>query len=386
MRGVSVIGIGSTTFGVLEGKPLKEIATMACLEAINDAGINKNDIDAFYLGNYISGILVNQETIAPLIANSLGLRKDIACTKVEGACCSAGIACRHGFLLISSGLCDIVLVAGVEKMTSASTEKNTAAIASGMDWEQEGKTGLTFPGFFALVAQRYMYEYGCKMDHISSVCVKNRANGVKNPRARFRKEVTLEDVLNGKQIVDPLRLHDCCPVSDGAAALVLCRSDWADKFTKKPIDILGAGMGLGTSTAYEMPNLVSIGATVEAAGQAYKMSGIKPGDVDVVELHDCFSIAEVVDCEDLGFFEKGRGAFAAFDGETRIGGKIPINPSGGLLSKGHPVGATGAGQVYEICKQLRGEHENQVKDAEIGLVHNLGGSGAVSTVHILRRR
>jgi acetyl-CoA C-acetyltransferase len=378
--------MGSTPFGILEGKSLKEIATIACEEAIMDAGIEKKDIDAFYIGNYISGILVNQETIAPLIANSLGLRKDIACTKVEGACCSAGIACRHGFLMIAGGFCDIVLVAGVEKMTSASTEKNTAAIASGMDWEQEGRTGLTFPGFFALVANRYMHEYGCTMEHISSVCVKNRANGVKNPRARFRKEVPLENVLSAKLIVDPLRLNDCCPIADGAAALVLCRSDWAQKFTDKPIDILGAGQGLGTSTAYEMPSLVTIGATVEAAKQAYQMAGIKPGDVDVVELHDCFSMAEVVDSEDLGFFERGKAAFAVYEGQTRVDGRIPINPSGGLLSKGHPVGATGAGQMYEVCKQLRGEHENQVKDPEIGLVHNLGGSGAVSTVHILKRR
>jgi acetyl-CoA C-acetyltransferase len=288
--------------------------------------------------------------------------------------------------MVASGLCDIVLVAGVEKMTSSSTEKNTSAISSAMDWEQEGKAGLTFPGFFGLVARRYMHDFGCKMDHITSVSVKNRSNGAKNPRARFRKEVTLEEVLAAKLITDPLRLYDCCPISDGAAAAVLCRSDWAGKYTDKPIDIIGSGQALGSSTTYEMPSVTTIEATIRAAEQAYKMAGIKPADVDVVEVHDCFTIAEVLDTEDLGFFEKGRGAFAAYDGETYVGGRIPVNPSGGLLSKGHPVGATGIGQVYEICKQLRGEHENQVKDAEIGLAHNIGATGVISTVHILRRR
>ncbi len=386
LRGVSIIGIGSTNFGRLEGKSLKELATLACNEAIKDANVDRKDIEAFFLGNFVSGILVTQETIAPLIANNVGLRKDISCTKVEGACCSAGIALRQGYLLIATGVCDIVLVAGVEKMTSASTEKNTMALASAMDKDVEGACGLTFPGFFALIARRHMYEFGTKPEHLGMIAVKNHKNGVKNPRAMFRKEVSLDEVMSSRMIADPLKLYDCCPIADGAAAAVLCAADMAKNFTDKPIDIIGSAHTTGYSSFFETPNPVSLDVTRLAAKQAFEMAGIKPDDVDVVELHDCFTIAEIVDSEDLGFFEKGKGGFAVEEGLTQVDGKIPINPSGGLKAKGHPVGATGLGQVYEVVKQLRGEHENQVKDAEIGLAHNLGATGQVATVHILKRR
>jgi acetyl-CoA C-acetyltransferase len=386
MRGVSVIGIGSTPYGVLEGKPLKELATLACNEAIRNAQIDRKEIQAFYLGNFVSGILLSQETIAPLVGNCLQLSKEVPCTKVEGACCSAGIAFRQGFILIASGFADIVLVAGVEKMTSAPIDRNTTAISSGMDWEEEGKAGLTFPGLFGLVAHRYMHDFGVSIETIGKVSVKNRANGAKNPRARFRKEVTLEEVMRSRPISDPLKLYDCCSIADGASAAVLCRADWADKFTDQPVDIVGSGQALGYSTLYAAPDLTTISVTVRAAQQAYQMANLKPADIDFVELHDCFTIAELVDSEDLGFFEKGKGGRALEDGITQVDGRLPINPSGGLLAKGHPVGATGIGQIVEIVKQLRGEHENQVKDAQIGLAHNVGATGSVGTVHILKRR
>ncbi len=386
MKGVSIIGIGTTPFNVLDGKSLKEIATEACFSAIQDAGIDKRWIEAFYLGNFISGILLGQETIAPLVANCVGLGKEVACTKVEGACCSGGIAFRHGYLLVASGLAKFVLVAGVEKMSSSTTEKNTEGLASAFDQETEGRTGLTFPGFFALIARRHMHQYGTKIEHLAMVSVKNHANSVANPRARFRKRVTLEEVLNSKMVASPIKLYDCCPISDGAAAAVLCPSEIAHQFQKKPIDILASAQSLGFSTSYDMEDPTILAATALAAQKAYRDAHLSAQDIDVAELHDCFTMAEIVDSEDLGFFPKGRGGFAVEEGLTQVGGKIPLNPSGGLISKGHPVGATGLGQVFEIVKQLRGEHENQVKDAEIGLTHNLGATGQVCTVNILKRR
>jgi len=386
LRNVSIIGVGCTPFGILEGQTIKSMATVACNEAIKDAGIDRKQIEAFYLGNYISGMILGQETIAPLIANSLGLRKEISCTKVEGACSSASIALRQGYLMVATGVCDIVLVGGVEKMTSASTEKVTQSLASSIDMETEGLTGLTFPGYWAMIWQRHMYEFGSTVEHIGMVSVKNHNNSVVNPRARFRDPVTLEKVMGSRLITDPLKLYDCCPVADGASAAILCPADMAAEFHKKPIDLVGTAQTTGYATLYEQASLVSLPATISASKQAFEMAGITPQDVDVVELHDCFTPAEIIDSEDLGLFEKGKGHIAVAEGITQVGGKLPINPSGGLLSKGHPVGATGTGQVYEIVKQLRDEHENQVKGAEIGITHNAGGTGAVCCVNILKRR
>jgi acetyl-CoA C-acetyltransferase len=386
LRGVSIIGIGSTPFGILEGRTLKEMATVACNEAIKDAGVERSQIQAFYIGNYIAGMILGQETIAALVVNSLGLNREIPSTKVEGACSSASIALRQGHLLVATGVYDIVLVAGVEKMTSASTEKVTQALASSIDMETEGLTGLTFPGYWALIAQRHMYEFGTTIEQLGMVSVKNHNNAVFNPRARFRDPTTLDEVMSSRLITDPLKLFDCCPVADGAAAAVLCAAEMAEDFTKKPVDIIGIAQTTGYSSLYEQAQLVTLPATVSAAKKAFEMAKLKPEDIDVVELHDCFTPAEIVDAEDLGFFEKGKGGWAVEEGITQVDGRLPINASGGLISKGHPVGATGLGQAYEIVKQLRGEHENQIKGAEIGLTHNAGGTGAVCCVNILKRR
>lgn len=389
MRRVSVIGIGSTNFGLLGEMTLEEMIVRACNEAINDARVEKKDIEAFFLGNYISGMLLGQETLAPMVAYSLGLKENIAAIKVEGACCSSSIGFRLGYLLIASGVHDIVLVAGAEKMTSEATPRVTKALAAAMDPVTERGAGLTYPGFFGLVANRYMHEYKATIEQIAMVSVKNHNNSVSNPRARFRNTVTLDEVLNSRLVADPLKLYDCCPISDGAAALVLCSSDRARDYTNKPIEILGSGIGRGFRTTHETINdlgtILSLPATLAAARQAFEMAKLKPTDIDVIELHDCFTIAEIVDSEDLGFFEKGKGARAVEEGLTQVDGKVPINPSGGLISKGHPVGATGCGQVFEIAKQLRGEHENQVRNAGIGLTHNSGGTGAICTVHIFKR-
>ncbi len=385
MRSVSIIGIGSTVFGNLQDKTIKEIAADASFAALADAGIDRKQIQAFYLGNFASGVLCGQEALAPLVANAIGL-SNVPCTKVEGACASAGIALRHGYLMIALGYYDFVLVAGVEKMTGMETEKVTEALASAADLETDGRAGVTFPGVFGMAMARHMYEYGTTREQIGLVSVKNHSNGVKNSLAQFKKEVTLEEVLESRPIADPLRLYDCCPISDGAAAAVLCPAEMAKDFTDKAVEIIGSGHNIGKGTLQDGDDLTTFEVTVKTAKEAYEMAGVGPKDIDLVELHDCFSIAEIIDSEDLGLFEKGEGGKVVQDGLTSLGGKIPINPSGGLLSKGHPVGATGLGQVFEVVRQLRGEAPNQIEGAEIGLAHNLGGTGVVGTVHILQRR
>lgn len=386
MRGVSIIGIGTTPYGIFEKQTIKGLATKACTDALKDAGVDRNQIEAFYLGNYISGMTLGQETLAPLVANEVGLNKQISSTRVEGACSSGSIALRHGYMLIAAGVHDLVLVAGVEKMSGVPSEKITASLGASLDMETEGLSGLTFPGFWALMARRHMHEFGTTIEQIGLVAVKNHKNASLNPRARFRNIISIEDVMNSRMITDPLKLYDCCPISDGASAAVLCVSDRAKEFTDKSVDIIGCAQTTGFSTLYEQAQQVCLPSTISAANQAFQMAGISPADVDVVEIHDCFSPAEIVDSEDMGFFEKGKGGRAVQDGVTQIDGKLPINPSGGLLCKGHPTGATGLGQTYEVVKQIRGEHENQVKGAKIGVAHNAGGTGAVCTVTVMRGR
>lgn len=389
MRDVAVIGIGTTNFGLLGDMTVEEMGVRAFDDAIRDAGIEKKNIEALFLGNFTAGMLQGQETLAPMIAYSLGLRENIAAVKVEGACCSSSIGIRLGYQLIASGVHDIVVVGGAEKMTTASTPRATRALSAAMDPVSESHTGYTYPGFFGLVANRYIHEYGDTIEQMGMVSVKNHNNSVLNPRARFRHRVTLEEVLESRLVADPLKLYDCCPMADGAAALVLCSLERAREYSKKPVMIAGSGMSRGFRTTHETINdkgtILSLPCTVTAAKEAFGMARLQPGDIDVVELHDCFTIAEIVDSEDLGFFERGKGGRAVQEGLTQVDGKTPINPSGGLISKGHPVGATGCGQAYEIVRQLRGEHENQVKNAEIGLTHNAGGTGAICAVHIFKR-
>ena len=385
MRGVSVIGIGCTKFGKQNGIGIIDLAVQACRQALDDAGVPNERVQAFYLGNFVSEALVHQGSLASMVAHRLGLRT-IPCTKVEGACASSGIAFRHGFLMIASGLCDIVLTAGAEKMTSAETATVTQALASAGDAETEMRLGLTFPGTFGVIMRRHMYQYGTTREQVAMVSVKNRKNGSLNPKAHFQKPVSLDEVLESRLISDPLRLYHCPPISDGAAAAVLCAADIAGEFSSRPVEIIGSGHAMGPGTLFEMSDLTTFEATVSAAREAYRMAGVSPRDIDVAEVHDCFSIAEIAATEDLGFVEKGKGGRAVEEGLTAMNGPIPINPSGGLLSKGHPVGATGLAQIYDIVQQLRGEAMNQVGGAEIGLAHNLGGTGAISTVHILRRR
>jgi acetyl-CoA C-acetyltransferase len=383
MRDVSIVGTGTTEFGVLEGG-VKDLGSRAVARALRDGGVERSDVGALYVGNFVAGILEGQGAVGPMIADEVGLSGVPAMT-TEGACASSGIALRQAQRAVASGEYDVVVAAGVESMTDAGTPEFTRALGSAADRLTEGVTGLTFPGFYGIYLDRYTHEYGATREEVAAVSVKNRANGAKNPRARFREPVTVEEVVESRLVADPLRLYDCCPAADGGAAVVLAAGDVAGEFTDDPVEVLGTGHATGHNAAYRYEDLTTLDATVTAAERAYAEAGIGPADLDVVELHDCFTPAEIGDSEDLGLFEKGEGARAVADGRTEVGGEIPINPSGGLLSKGHPVGATGIGQVYEVCRQLRADHENQVEDAGVGLAHNLGGSGAVCTVTVLGR-
>jgi len=384
MRQVLIAGIGSTPFGRHSEIAIQSLAIRAADAAIRESGIDRKKVGALYLGNFVSGPLTGQEVLAGLVADGLGLGQ-IPCTKVEGACASGGIAFRHAYLAVASGMCDAALAVGVEKMTHADTATTTAALNCAMDNRSDGISGLTFPGLFGLAWQIHAQRYGTSREQVSAVVSKNKANGLLNPLAQMGANVGADQILQSPLICDPLRLYDCCPTSDGAAALLLVAADKRAELASTPVAVMASAQTRGSARIAGHPDLCTFDATVMAAQAAYAQAGISAKDVDFVELHDCFSIAEIIDTEDLGIVPRGHGGGYALEGRTRVGGDIPVNPSGGLLSKGHPVGATGLGQIYESVLQLRGQHPNQVRDAAIGLTHNLGGTGVACSVNILKR-
>ncbi len=384
MREVCIAGVGSTPFGRLDGAPIEQVAVRAAAAAIVDAGIDRERIGAVYLGNFISGPLNGKEVLAGLVADQLGL-PNVPCTKVEGACASGGIAFRHACLAVASGQCDAALVVGVETMTHAPTAATTAALNCAMDNENDGPSGLTFPGLFGLAWRQHAQRHGTTRAQVSAVVRKNKGNGLRNPLAQMGAELTDEQIAASTAICDPLQLYDCCPTSDGAAALVVVARDLARGLPRLPVEVLATVQTRGSARIAGHRDLCSFDATVSAASLAYRAAGVGPRDIDVCELHDCFSIAEIIDSEDLGLVPRGHGGGWAAEGRTGIGGDVAINPSGGLLAKGHPVGATGVGQLYEVVQQLRGTHPNPVPGAAIGMTHNLGGTGVACTVSILKR-
>jgi len=386
MRKVSIIGVGQTRYGNLKNETLRDLIAEAGCKAIKEANIKREEIQAFYLGNYDGVSFIKQNHLAPYGAGAIGL-KDIPCIHVEGACSSGALAIREGIIAIGAGLYDIVLVVGAEKMNSLSTEDVTEILAQAGDYETELLAGATFPSIFGMIARRHMYQYGTKREHLAAVAVKNHSNGAKNPDAHIQKKVTFETVMEcDRMVADPLTIYDCSLISDGASAVVLCATELVSNFCKKTIEILSIGQASDSFSMHLKDDITTFDATVKAANQAYKIAGLKPSDIDVAEVHDCFTIAEIIAIEDLGFVKKGEGGEASFSGLTSLTGEIPVNPSGGLKSKGHPVGATGVGQIVEIVRQLRDEAGlRQIKGAEIGLAHNFGGSGATAIVTILRR-
>lgn len=376
MTRVAVTGIGMTPFGK-SNDSLKALLLKASRQAIIDAGRPK--IDAIIVGNFMGGPLEQQEILGSILVSELGFGT-IPSMKTEGACASGGIAFRQAYQLLKAEEYKTVLVVGGEKMTHIHTNHVIAAINYAMDNStMESKTGLTFPGYFGVVANRYMYQYGATKAHLAMVARKNRHYALHNPLSQFNTKITLEEIMNARMITDPLGLFDCSPITDGAAAVVI------EGNTKNGVEVIASGQASGTPIMQEVNDLTRIPATYEAATQAYEQASIEPKDVDVVELHDCFSMTEIIAIEELGFFEKGTGFEAIEKQLTEQGGNIPVNTSGGLLSKGHPIGATGIAQIVQIISQLRGEACNQVERARIGLAQNLGGTGAYSLVHLFKK-
>jgi acetyl-CoA C-acetyltransferase len=384
MRSVAVIGIGKTAFGAFADRGLRSLAVEAIGAALADAAVLPSGIEAFYLGNFAAPSFVGQNHLAPYVGMAAGLSPGIPCTRLEDACASSGAALFHGWQAVASGVHDLVMVAGVEKMTSQGTPRVAEILAGAGDMSGEGKAGATFPALFAMIARRHMHEFGTTREQLAAVAVKNHANGALNPLAHMRKKITLEQALAGKTVAEPLTVYDCSLVSDGAAAVVLAPIERAHGFSNRFARILGIAQTSDHVALDAKTDITTFQAVRSAGEKAYRMAGLSAGDIDVAELHDCFTIAEVIASEDLGFAPRGQGGPFAAAGCSSLTGRLPINTSGGLKAKGHPVGATGAGQICDIVMQLRGEAgERQVLRHGVGLAENLGGSGATCVVTIL---
>lgn len=388
MKKVCVVGIGETKMGRYAERSLSEMIQEAGLKAIRDAGLEKNRIQSVYVGNFNSSALCGQSHIGSMVIEALDLG-NIPAMRTEGACASGSLALRSAIAAIKAGFYDVVLVGGVEKMCHRPTETVTGAIASAMDYDEEAMRGFTFPGSFAMIANRYFHEYRNVKREMGICAVNAHANAMKNPDAQMPKLLTLEKVLSADLIADPLSLFDCSLVTDGAAFIVLASSEVAESLSPKHrvVEIIGSGHAGDALSLAAKSCITSFAATKSAARQAYDEAGVSPKDIHFAEVHDCFTITQIINTEDLGFFEKGRGADAVSEGVTALSGAMPINPSGGLKAKGHPIGATGISQIYEIVTQLRGQAgERQLSRADIALAHNLGGTAGTCLVHILKGR
>lgn len=413
-RKVALVGAGMSKFGAFPGKSTRDLFVDAFQEMLAsvDKGFAPRDIEALFIGNFSSDLFENQGHTAPIMADWVGLTPRPA-TRVEDACASGGVALRQGIQAIASGLYDIVLVGGIEKMTDLPIERVTDTLAIAADALYEVPAGFTFPGLYASMATAYMAEYGAPLDVFLKVGYKNHENGALNAKAQFGQRIAdimeirkksaikkglpvptwedemafLRDERANPIIAWPMRLYDCSPVSDGAAVVILVSEELAKRFSDAPLYIIGSGQASDGAT-HSRPTMTSLPAAKHAAAQAYEMAGVRPADIQLAEVHDCFTVAEIIASEDLGFFAAGQGWRAAAEGQTARNGAHPINTSGGLKSKGHPVGASGVGQVLEIWKQLRGEAgERQLPgNPTLGLTHNVGGTGQTCTVHIFERR
>jgi len=384
MRKVGIVGIGHGKFGVRSDASLRELTFEAVKACLSDAALSLKEVESM-----VTGIAGDEFSFAlqpsAQVHDYIGFhpRPNF---RVEGACATGSMALRTGWMTVASGLADLVLVVGVEKMTEVPTSVATGIMGRGGDAIWEYPFGTTFPGYYAMIANAHMAEFGTTEEQLARVAVKNHYYGSLNPFAHMQKEITLDKAMTSFTVAHPLKLYDCSLITDGAAAVLLASEKRAEEISKKPVWIAGLGLATDTMRIGERDSLSSILATREAAKTAYKMAGIGPSDIDVATVHDCFTIAEILAYEDLGFCEKGEGGRLIESKETYVGGRIPVNVDGGLKSKGHPLGATGVSMAIEITKQLRGEAgERQVKNAEIGLAHNVGGTGQVVAVHIFRR-
>ncbi|MGB2896244.1 MAG: thiolase domain-containing protein [Anaerolineales bacterium] len=393
MRPVVIAGVGMIPFERRDEDSLVDMLAAAGLNAMDDAGLGDRPIDSVYVGNMASGLFNHQVSVASALVDRLSLLP-AAAERVENGPASGGSAIKNGFLAVASGFNDVVLVVGGEKMREVIGPKATDIVACMTHPQAEYIYGVTLPSMAGMFARLYMEKYGVTREHLSMVAIKNQTNGLLNPYAHIQMKITMEGILSHPQshvnspvVADPIHLYDCCPVSDGAAAVLLTTEEIAKKLKKPLVTIDGVGQATDTHTLQERSDPTDLKAVTLASEQAFKMAGIKPKDIDVAELHDAFTILEIAESEHAGFFPKGEGAKALERGETQIGGKLPINPSGGLKARGHPVGATGVAQVVELVWQLRGEAgERQVKDAANGFSLNFGGFGNNVLAFVLRRK
>lgn len=375
-----VSGVATTRFGELWSASPRSLARIAVGGAVKDAGIDHSQIEALFVGNMLSGMLGGQEHLGAFFAEELGL--SVPAFKIEGACASGGLAVHNAVNSLLSGQYETVAVLGIEKMTDHKPE-DVAMALMGAGSEEERSAGATFPGLYALLARVHMHEFGTTERDLAAVAVKNHYHALHNPNAQFHSEITVEQVLKSSRIADPLKLLDCSPISDGAAAVVLTR-----KPSVRSVEIAASVVSTDTLGLAQRNSLTELAATKHASEKAYRKAGVTAKDIDVAEVHDCFTIAEILALEDLGFFPKGKAAQAITEGKTTLGKtrKLVVNPSGGLKGCGHPVGATGVKQIAELVEQLRGNAgARQVHNARIGLAHNVGGSGATAVVHILKK-
>ncbi len=384
MREVAIVGIGMTPFGELWDLSLRDLIVKSSLKAMDDAKVDT--VDSIYVGAMSSGLFNNQEHLASITADYLGM-VGVPATRCESACISGALAFKCAYLDIASGYSDIVLVTGVEKMTDVSGDKAIAGLSTAADDEFESYQGITFPGLYALIARAHMEKYGTTRRQLSLVSVKNHNNALKNPYAQFKLKLTPEAVESSVMVADPLHILDCSPISDGAASVIIAPLDIAKERFKdhRIVKVLGLGHATGSIALHTRPDITNLDAVEKAGERAYKRAGVTPADIQFAEVHDCFTIAEICELEALGFCAKGEGGKMTERGDTMPDGKLPVNVSGGLKAKGHPVGATGVAQIIEVTEQIRGDAgDRQLKDVNIGLAQNLGGSGGSSIVTILK--
>ncbi|MCK9313966.1 MAG: thiolase domain-containing protein [Methanocorpusculum sp.] len=386
MRDVAIIGAGITKFGERWDTSFRDLCTEAGIAAIEDANVTGEQIDSLFIGSMSAGRFIEQEHVGALVADYVGLGGELhtPATRVEAACASGGLAFRQAVAAVSSGMSEVVVAAGAEKMTDVGDATDVLAGAADREWESFA--GATFPGLYAMIACDYIHKYGLTREQLAQVAVKNHYHGARNPYAQFQNEITLSTVMNSTLVASPLRLFDCSPVSDGAAAVIICPLERAHEFTDTPIKVLASAQAGDTIALHDRPDFSTMGATVAAGNSAFRQAKLERKDIDFVEVHDCFTIAEICAIEDLGFVPKGTAGKFTEEGETHLGGKLPVNTSGGLKSCGHPVGATGIKQIWEVVQQLRGEAgRRQVEGAEIGMTQNVGGTGATVVSHIFGR-
>ncbi|TKX75266.1 thiolase domain-containing protein [Halorubrum sp. GN11_10-6_MGM] len=384
MTDVRVAGVGLTSFGSHPGRTGRDLFAEAALRAFEDGDVDKSDVEELNYGNFMGALAEHQGHQAPLMAEAAGVR--CPATRYESACASAGVAVREAVRTVAAGDADVVLAGGMERMTNLPTDEVTEGLAIAADDLFEVRAGVTFPGAYALMANAYFDAYGGGREDLAHVASKNHANAVPNEYAQYRREVSVDEAMDAPPVAEPLHLYDACPITDGASALVLVSAEYAERHgLDAPVAVTGTGQGTDRMALGDREHLARTPAADDAAAAAYADAGIDAGAVDVAEVHDCFTIAEVLALESLGLFEPGEGISAAREGITTADGDLPVNLSGGLKAKGHPVGATGGSQIAELTRLLRGDHPNseRVPDADVGVAHNAGGTVASAVVHVL---